>query len=338
MMMSVVVSTSPTVLLGGRPRVAASSASSARRAAAPMRATRAMAPPLGLGGRTMVHQQQQQKSAIRRPRGFLVVRNDGIDEAAELSIAGPNANTGPVVSDVVPKLPRSDCTRTVKVEEGFNLATTSFGTIGLGVGLPLLFYGFFGYFNILPGGSVSSLMLIYGFIISLIGFALKYAQLDPLECVTYEDALRLREAQTTSILTQVRNDVTRYKYGDEQHLEEALALVFRYNRPGGIRKSQAPKLVGLKEMVIVDRYALVLEFQSPKMELSEWTDRREKLQVFFGPGVTCGITEVGEGKVEVELVSDGSDASGPGNGLDDMEVLPPLMPGLPPRYVKKGSV
>jgi hypothetical protein len=54
--------------------------------------------------------------------------------------------------------------------------------------------------------------------------------------------------------------------------------------------------------------------------------------------VTCGITEVGEGAVEVELVSDGSDASGPGNGMEDMEVLPPLMPGLPPRYVKKGSV
>ena len=44
-----------------------------------------------------------------------------------------------------------------------------------------------------------------------------------------------------------------------------------------------------------------------------------------------------EGQVEVELVSDGSDASGPGNDMDDMEVLPPLMPGLPPRYVKKGT-
>jgi hypothetical protein len=30
------------------------------------------------------------------------------------------------------------------------------------------------------------LLLIYGFIISLIGFALKYAQLDPLLLVTFE--------------------------------------------------------------------------------------------------------------------------------------------------------
>ena len=168
-------------------------------------------------------------------------------------------------------------------------------------------------------------------------FALKYAQLDPLELVTYEDALALRETQSTGILTQVRNDVTRYRYGDEQHLEEALAIIFRYNRPGGLRKNQAPTLVGLAEMVIVDRYALVLKFDAPKMTLEEWTDRREKIQGFFGPGVTCGITEVAEGQVEVELVSDGSDAAGPGNGMEDMEVLPPLMPGLPPRYVKKGT-
>lgn len=33
---------------------------------------------------------------------------------------------------------------------------------------------------------------------------------------------------------QVREDVTRYRYGDEQHLEEALARVFLFNRPKGL--------------------------------------------------------------------------------------------------------
>ena len=309
---------------------AAAGASPARRAAA-LRAPRALAP----GGSLSL---ARRSPGAARPRGALVVRGDAIDEAAELATAGAKgANPDLVGSAVVPKLPRSSCARTVTKDEGFNLATTSFGTIGLSVGLPLLVYGFFSFFNFIPGGSVSSLLLIYGFIISLIGFALKYAQLDPLELVTYEDALALRESQSTGILTQVRNDVTRYRYGDEQHLEEALAIIFRYNRPGGLRKNQAPTLVGLAEMVIVDRYALVLKFDAPKMTLDEWTDRREKIQGFFGPGVTCGITEVAEGQVEVELVSDGSDASGPGNDMDDMEVLPPLMPGLPPRYVKKGT-
>ena len=58
-----------------------------------------------------------------------------------------------------------------------------------------------------------------------------------------------------------------------------------------------------------------------------------------GPCSATGITEVSEGVVEVELVSDGSNVAGPGagGGADDMEVLPPLMPGLPPRYVKRGT-
>ena len=140
-------------------------------------------------------------SPRRAARGALVVRNDAIDDAAALASAGPNTVTGPVASEVVPKLPRSDCTRTVKKEEGFDLATTSFGTIGLSVGLPLLVYGFFSFFNFIPGGSVSSLLLIYGFIISLIGFALKYAQL-----VGPSKRRHLRgprgETQTTAILSR----------------------------------------------------------------------------------------------------------------------------------------
>ena len=66
-------------------------------------------------------------------------------------------------------------------KEAALLSTTSFGTIGLGVGLPLLLYGFCAYFSFLPGADISALMLIYGFPISLIGFALKYAELEPLK-------------------------------------------------------------------------------------------------------------------------------------------------------------
>jgi hypothetical protein len=49
----------------------------------------------------------------------------------------------------------------------------SFGTIGLSVGLTLLSAGFLGYFNFIKGSdnSLSALLLIYGFPISLIGTA-----------------------------------------------------------------------------------------------------------------------------------------------------------------------
>jgi hypothetical protein len=47
----------------------------------------------------------------------------------------------------------------------------SFGTIGLSVGVTLLLAGFLGYFNFvkISDNSLSALLLIYGFPISLIG-------------------------------------------------------------------------------------------------------------------------------------------------------------------------
>ena len=37
------------------------------------------------------------------------------------------------------------------------------------------------------------------------GFALKYAELQPLSCVSYADAVALREKEATPILLQIRN-------------------------------------------------------------------------------------------------------------------------------------
>ena len=48
----------------------------------------------------------------------------------------------------------------------------SFGKILTPLGLSMLTYGFGSFFNLLPGGDVSSLLLIYGFVISLLGRAL----------------------------------------------------------------------------------------------------------------------------------------------------------------------
>jgi len=64
----------------------------------------------------------------------------------------------------------------------------------------------------MSGGGVSSIILVYGFPLSLLGFALKYAELKPVPCKTTEAAFDLRETQMTDIQKQVREDTTRYRY------------------------------------------------------------------------------------------------------------------------------
>ncbi len=61
-------------------------------------------------------------------------------------------------------------------DDEFSISKVSFGSILTPVGLGLLFWGFGAYFTLLPGADLSSIMLIYGFPISLLGFALNYAK------------------------------------------------------------------------------------------------------------------------------------------------------------------
>lgn len=216
---------------------------------------------------------------------------------------------------------------------GFRIEQISFGKILSPIGISLMVYGFGAFFGLLPGGDVSSIMLIYGFPISLLGFALAYAQLKPVPCKTTKAAFELRESQMTDIQKQLREDVTRYRYGDEQHLDESLTKIFMFNRAKGIARRLTPILVGVREEVKEDMYTLVLEFQIRKeMTLEMWTDRQDKIQNFFGPGVQADIQKTDQG-VDVYLKSDGSGAGRGGKAQQD--VMPPLMPGLKARQNKQ---
>ncbi|KAG8373716.1 hypothetical protein BUALT_Bualt11G0053700 [Buddleja alternifolia] len=189
-------------------------------------------------------------------------------------------------------------------DDEFSLAKVSFGVIGLSVGVTLLSYGFGAYFNILPGSEWSALMLTYGFPLAIIGMALKYAELKPVPCLTYSDAKALRETCSTPILTQVRNDVTRYRYGDEQHLEEALKRIFQYGQGGGIPRRSAPILQSIREEVSEEgKYCLVLVFEAKALKLSDFEQRQAKFASFFGPGITAEIADGGNNIYEVRLIS-----------------------------------
>lgn len=80
------------------------------------------------------------------------------------------------------------------------------------------------------------------------------------------------------------------RYGDEQHLDEALQRIFLIGRPKGLPKRQCPRLKGLREELVDGNYALVLEFENKnKMTAEQWTERQDKFGSFFGPGVTAQV-------------------------------------------------
>ncbi|ESQ47182.1 hypothetical protein EUTSA_v10027870mg [Eutrema salsugineum] len=219
-----------------------------------------------------------------------ILRMDFIAGAADSTSSSPSVASGD---------------KTLIPDDEFTLAKISFGVIGLGLGVSLLSYGFGAYFNILPGSEWSAIMLTYGFPLAIIGMALKYAELKPVPCLSYSDAVKLRESCATPILTQVRNDVTRYRYGDEQHLEEALKRIFQYGLGGGIPRRSAPILTMIREEVLTDgRYCLVLVFEAKGLQLSDFEKRQAKFTSFFGPNITA---EVGKGEseniYEVRLIS-----------------------------------
>jgi hypothetical protein len=245
----------------------------------------------------------------------------------------PAARSQRMRSLVVPRA-ASDSQDLYIENDGFDISKISFGSILVAVGGSFLVYGFGSYVNLLPGADLGGVLLIYGVPASLLGAALRYAELKPLECKTTKAAFALRDSQMTAIQKQVREDVTRYRYGDEQHLDLALERIFKIGRPDGITRAQCPRLVSIKEETRDGMYALVLDFENKKsMNVTKWEGKNEKFQSFFGPGISAVTQATDKGK-SIALISDGS---GQGMKGEDKEVLPPLMPGLAPRVVEKDA-
>ncbi len=141
--------------------------------------------------------------------------------------------------------------------------------------------------------------LFYGVPILLGGLALKASELKP---VPYseepsEEIVSLRESQATPTQDQVRKDVTRFRYGQEAHLDESLERV-------GLSPAddQRPELVSLYETATDGAYTLVLQFFSPFVDFATWEKQRAKVERFFGPEVKAHISQPEEDRIDLALI------------------------------------
>ncbi len=141
--------------------------------------------------------------------------------------------------------------------------------------------------------------LFYGVPILLGGFALKASELKPIpySVPVTPEIVALREAQGTPTQIQVLKDVTRYRYGQEAHLDESLERV-------GLSPSddQRPELISLQEKSIDGAYALVLHFYSPLVDIEKWQKQQEKITKFFGPDIKADIVQPEENWVDLSLI------------------------------------
>jgi len=158
----------------------------------------------------------------------------------------------------------------------------------------------------------------------LIGFALKYAELEPVPLISDMEASSLFEAKASENLKKMKSDVTRHRYGDEAHMDTALKALGLW-----VAGKAPPKLIRIKEQAQAGELAFTMYFKAGGTPVEMWTDplMKVRLEKFFGPDINAAIepmeTEGGEvmtvtfktgasavageeEKNEVERVEDGS--------------------------------
>lgn len=179
----------------------------------------------------------------------------------------------------------------------FSFGRISLSKVGIYVGLALTLAGFYAY---AVGNSTLNLAgFFYGIPVLLGGLALKSSELEPVPMLpqTAESIVALRDAQATDTLKQVRLDVTRFRYGQEAHLE--LALDYLGLNPND---DDRPMLLSVREEKRDGAYALVLSFSSPEIPLETWTEKQTKITKFFGPNVQAEIIQPVADTIDLALI------------------------------------
>jgi hypothetical protein len=142
----------------------------------------------------------------------------------------------------------------------------------------------------------------YGIPLLLGGLALKAAELKPvpIKVEPTSEVLALRPDQATKTQLQIFNDVTRYRYGQEAHLDAVLGAL-------GMSPTtdHRPVMSGIWETLTDGFYTLVMEFESPLIDLETWKGKEGKMTRFFGPDVKVKVSPSSnkENSVEVAIVT-----------------------------------
>jgi hypothetical protein len=178
------------------------------------------------------------------------------------------------------------------------LRQISLGTLGLTIGGVLTIIGFAAYAA--DNATLNLAGFFYGIPLLLGGLALKTSELKPVPFSqpTTPQVLALRKQQATSTQNQVRQDITRYRYGQDAHLDTTLSFLGL-----GSLDEERPVVTQLRETEMNGAYTLILEFDSPFVPLEVWQQKQEKMTSYFGPGVEVKVTQLDTNQIELALIA-----------------------------------
>jgi len=192
----------------------------------------------------------------------------------------------------------------------------SLGTFTLFLGLTITFVSFYQYFS--SQNSLTSLGFIYGLPIALGGFALKYAEINPVPVDSDEKGDAIFEAKANDTLRKVKEDVTRHRYGDEAHLELALEKLGLVVEGKGF-----PQMMKIIQRNQRGELAFTMEFQSKDTPFKTWADpqRIRKYETFFGGDLNAEVIKVSkEDRIVAIKLTTGEAQRGAGSMTKDSSI------------------
>jgi len=167
---------------------------------------------------------------------------------------------------------------------GFSLAQV---TLLAGVALIVFSFGDYFIFGQSGGTGVGGLLLIYAVPILLLGSALQYAELKPVEVEKKKGVEKIFDAKATPTMQKIVSDVTRHRYGDDAHLDSSLKAL------GLVTMGRYPKLqkVICQEAEESGELEFIMLFESKDIPFTIWNDSMKTVACdrFFGPGIWSKI-------------------------------------------------
>jgi hypothetical protein len=184
----------------------------------------------------------------------------------------------------------------------FELRGFSLPLVVFSVGLLLTSFSFAGFFLNDGGGdgALSSLGFVYGIPVFLIGLSLWYAEIPPVLVESDAAGDEAWESMSTKTMLEIKQDVTRHRYGDDAHLDSTLEAL-------GLKLPQKkyPKFQTItQKMTSEGELEFGMIFQSAETPYKVWADpdRVKRYDTFFGPGVVSRVEKVDAEKRLVGLI------------------------------------